>query len=126
MANEDRRMDATDGFDKKSDVSFSRVQFIPKPKGDEKNGEAKVDILNVDDSKKVGLSKEELMKYANDPCWNKIRLVAFMLFWVLWLATFVGAVIIILNAPPCPVEDHTNTTSVTSFPLITSSTLETS
>jgi len=126
MANEDRRMDATDGFDKKSDVSFSRVQFIPKPKGDEKNGEAKVDILNVDDSKKVGLSKEELMKYANDPCWNKIRLVAFMLFWVLWLATFVGAVIIILNAPPCPVEDHTNTTSVTSLPLITSSTLETS
>lgn len=119
-------MDATDGFDKKSDVSFSRVQFIPKPKGDEKNGEAKVDILNVDDSKKVGLSKEELMKYANDPCWNKIRLVAFMLFWVLWLATFVGAVIIILNAPPCPVEDHTNTTSVTSLPLITSSTLETS
>lgn len=81
-----------------SDVSPSKVKFIPS--GDDKNGEPKVDIKGMD-SIRTGLAKEELMKYANDPLWIKIRLISFILFWIAWLSTLLGAVAIILMSPKC-------------------------
>lgn len=48
-----------------------------------------------------GLSKEELLKYANDPFWIKMRLLLFVFFWIVWIAMFIGAVAIIVLAPPC-------------------------
>jgi hypothetical protein len=49
----------------------------------------------------LGLTKEELMKYANDPFWIKLRRTLFALFWLIWLSMFVGAFLIIHYFPPC-------------------------
>lgn len=47
------------------------------------------------------MTKEELMKYANDPFWVKLRWVLFIFFWALWIAMLLGAVAIIVYAPKC-------------------------
>lgn len=47
------------------------------------------------------MSKEELMKYANDPFWVRLRWIFFILFWGLWIAMLVGAILIIIGAPKC-------------------------
>ncbi|XP_054714167.1 maltase A2-like [Uloborus diversus] len=67
---------------------------------DGKNGEAKVDIQLSHTT--VGMGKDELMKYANEPFWVKLRMFLFVGFWLLWIAMLVGAVVIIILAPRCP------------------------
>jgi solute carrier family 3 protein 2 len=47
------------------------------------------------------MTKEELMKYANDPFWVKLRWVLFIFFWLLWIAMLLGAIAIIIYAPKC-------------------------
>lgn len=47
------------------------------------------------------MSKDELMKYANDPFWVRLRWIFFILFWAAWVAMLIGAVMIIINAPKC-------------------------
>lgn len=47
------------------------------------------------------MTKDELMKYANDPFWVKLRWILFVAFWALWIAMLVGAVMIIVLAPKC-------------------------
>lgn len=49
----------------------------------------------------TGMTKEELMKYANDPFWVRLRWIFFILFWALWIAMLAGAILIILKAPKC-------------------------
>ena len=49
-----------------------------------------------------GLSKEELMQFANDPFWVKLRWVLFILFWIIWVAMLAASVVIIIYAPKCP------------------------
>lgn len=51
----------------------------------------------------TGMTKEELLKYANDPFWQRLRWIFFILFWLLWAAMLAGAVWIILKAPKCSV-----------------------
>lgn len=67
-------------------------------------GQAVVNLPNVTSSGSsgVGMSKKELMKYANDPFWVRLRTFLFVLFWVVWVAMLVGAVLIIALAPGCP------------------------
>ena len=48
------------------------------------------------------MGKEELMKYANDPFWIRLRWTVFALFWVLWIAMLLIAIIIVVRAPKCP------------------------
>lgn len=48
-----------------------------------------------------GMSKEELMKFANDPFWVRLRWALFILFWLLWAAMLAGAIAIIVMAPKC-------------------------
>merc|ERR1712018_519203 len=50
----------------------------------------------------MGLSKEELMQFANDPFWVKLRCVLFILFWIIWIAMLVVSIVIIIYAPKCP------------------------
>ena len=49
-----------------------------------------------------GLTKEELMKYANDPYWVRLRWALFILFWIIWVAMLVSSIVIIIYAPKCP------------------------
>lgn len=47
------------------------------------------------------MSKEELMKYATDPFWVRLRWILFIGFWLLWVGMLVGAIGIIIAAPKC-------------------------
>lgn len=47
------------------------------------------------------MTKEELLKFANDPFWVRLRWIFFILFWALWIAMLVGAIMIIIGAPKC-------------------------
>lgn len=79
----------------------TKVKFISANSNfGRKNGEAKVDIENV--QRTVGMGKEELMKYANEPFWVRLRMALFVLFWLVWVAMLVGSVVIIIFAPRCP------------------------
>lgn len=49
-----------------------------------------------------GLGKEEVMRYADEPFWKRLRIILLVLFWIGWLAMLVTAIIIIAMAPRCP------------------------
>lgn len=66
----------------------------------EKN-ETKIE-LGVPKKEYEGLTKEELMKFANDPFWVRLRWALFILFWLIWVAMLVASIIIIIYAPKCP------------------------
>ncbi|KAF9413453.1 hypothetical protein HW555_008345 [Spodoptera exigua] len=61
------------------------------------DGEESVD--DQDTAQFSGLTKEELLKYADDPFWVNLRWAMFILFWALWLAMLAGAITIIVKAP---------------------------
>lgn len=65
-------------------------------------GDAAVDIGGATQVAFAGMGKDELMKYANDPFWVRLRWALFVLFWLAWLAMLVGAIIIVVLAPKCP------------------------
>lgn len=93
-------------------ASPSKVKFTAVSDG--KYGEAKIDVSSSY-STSVGLSKEELKQYANDPFWVRLRLFLFILFWVIWFAILIGAIVIIAVTPKCDsiVEAFNNTTNET-------------
>ncbi|KAJ6637445.1 4F2 cell-surface antigen heavy chain [Pseudolycoriella hygida] len=78
---------------KKEEVKFTSAS-------DRKNGDAKIDIGDIDKGF-TGMTKEELMKFANDPFWVRLRWIFFILFWALWIGMLVGAILIIIGAPKC-------------------------
>lgn len=87
-----------DADEKEQLARKDEVKFI---KSDRSNGDAKIDIGNIE--KTVGgMTKEELLKFANDPFWQRLRWTFFILFWALWVAMLAGAIWIILKAPKCP------------------------
>jgi solute carrier family 3, member 2 len=47
------------------------------------------------------MTKDELMKYANDPFWVRLRWILFIAFWLLWVGMLAGAIYIIFDAPKC-------------------------
>lgn len=49
-----------------------------------------------------GLGKDEVMRYADEPFWKRLRLILFALFWIGWFAMLITAVVIIALAPRCP------------------------
>jgi len=58
--------------------------------------------LPADDGIKPALTKAELMKYASDPFWVRMRWILFVLFWIGWTAMLVTSIVIIIMAPKCP------------------------
>lgn len=71
-----------------------------------KNGQATFETttekVNFDfEPKYIGLTKEQLEKYRNDPFWKPIRTILFALFWISWLVMFAGAILIVVLSPKC-------------------------
>ncbi|XP_060536513.1 amino acid transporter heavy chain SLC3A1 [Cylas formicarius] len=64
------------------------------------NGDSKLDIGDIK-NQFVGLGKEELMKYVNDPFWIRVRWICFIGFWLIWAAMLVSAILLIYWAPKC-------------------------
>ena len=87
----------TDDSALKTNKDASEVKFISV---DSQNGDAKIDIENMKIAF-AGMGKEELMKFANDPFWVRLRWLLFISFWLLWVAMLAGAVTIIVMAPKC-------------------------
>ena len=50
----------------------------------------------------TGLSKEEVMKFGNDPKWVRIRWVLFILFWIVWAGMLAAAILIVAVSDKCP------------------------
>ncbi|XP_044730125.1 neutral and basic amino acid transport protein rBAT isoform X2 [Chrysoperla carnea] len=93
-ASEDKMLEEDTKFVTKNEAE---LKFISDEK---KNGDAKVDIGNLK-AGFVGMGKEELMRYANDPFWIRLRWILFILFWLVWLLMLAGAIGIIIAAPKC-------------------------
>lgn len=64
------------------------------------NGDVKINIEPKKDAL-AGMSKEELMKFANDPFWIRLRWALFIFFWLLWTGMLAGSIAIIVMAPKC-------------------------
>jgi len=82
--------------------SPTKVTFTPSSPDGKKA--AKVELDSSVGAIKQSLTKEELMVYANDPTWSRIRNGLFYLFWVTWIGIFVAAVVITATAPRCPLK----------------------
>ncbi|XP_066152255.1 amino acid transporter heavy chain SLC3A1 isoform X1 [Euwallacea fornicatus] len=92
-----------DGADEKmlpADDKVPEVVVFDKDTKSPQNGDAKLDIAEAKQAF-VGLTKEELMKYANDPFWIRLRWFLFVTFWLLWASMLIGAILIIYAAPKC-------------------------
>merc|ERR1711962_1159102 len=89
----------TDG-DKLAMEEDPKVKITP-------NNDTKID-MEKEKEKEVeaegfkGLTKDELMQYANDPFWVRLRWVLFIAFWVIWVAMLVASIAIIVYTPKCP------------------------
>merc|ERR1719209_2444579 len=82
--------------DRKEDEALTSDDVKVKIAG----GDAKIDMGK--DSGFTGMTKEELMKYANDPFWVRLRWFLFILFWLIWVAMLVVSIVIIVYAKKCP------------------------
>lgn len=51
--------------------------------------------------KLIGLTKEQLEQYRNDPFWKAIRYALFVAFWLVWFIMFVGVILIVVMSPKC-------------------------
>jgi len=78
----------------------STVKFL---NGSDKTSEvAIIDKDKRSNEEFVGLTKEELMKYANDPFWRRVRIILMVVFVITWVVMLAAAIAIIVVAPKCP------------------------
>lgn len=74
------------------------------------NGDAdETDVKNMNldsttNENRVGLSRDELMKYANQPFWVRFRNILFATFWILWVSILVAAIGYVVRSPGCAVK----------------------
>ena len=87
-----------DGDFSNAHLDSSKVKFV--------NGGAGADVELGSGGKKdnefCGLTKDELLQYADDPFWVKTRWVLLIGFWVAWIGMLAAAILIIFLAPRCP------------------------
>lgn len=83
------------------------IKFVPSSGADSNtNGDAKIEVGSAAaTTASGGLRKEDLLKFANDPFWVRLRWLLFILFWLTWLAMLVGAIYIVVVAPKCPAPE---------------------
>lgn len=89
------------------DVDPEKMRFINGSEEIYPNDNVTVKIPDekeIDAATFSGLTKQELMVFADDPFWTKIRNVLMLVFWVFWFGMLISAVLIIIFTPGCPVE----------------------
>ncbi len=58
---------------------------------------------NVQRKKKfAGLSKEEVLRFSDDPAWVKLRWLLFIIFWLVWFSLLSAVIVIVAVTPKCP------------------------
>jgi len=90
--------------EEKSKLAIEEVKFLPNGADDAtKGGDVEKGAKRaVNNGAFVGLTKEELQQFADDPYWVRTRKILFILFWILWVGMVAAAVIIIVLSPKCP------------------------
>lgn len=68
--------------------------------GDGDQDTTKNTTMNLD-SERVGLSKDELMKFANQPYWVRLRNILFASFWIVWVSILIAAIGYVIHSPGC-------------------------
>ncbi|KAI9552385.1 hypothetical protein GHT06_022751 [Daphnia sinensis] len=102
------RTESIESLGSKSESRGSLAQQTEEKAGDlgqvkfTKNTEDSAVEIGAVDVAFAGMGKEELMKYANDPFWKRLRWTLFALFWICWVAMLVIAIVIVVLAPKCP------------------------
>ena len=89
-----------DGMD---DVDAEKMRFING--SEEIYPSVKIEPSPSKESSAVqfnGLTKQELMAFADDPFWMRVRSVLMLVFWVMWFGMLITAVLIIALTPGCP------------------------
>ncbi|KAI6217942.1 Neutral and basic amino acid transport protein rBAT [Aphelenchoides fujianensis] len=90
-------------------VEVGQVKFTKDNESIDVRGEQKL----------IGLTKEQLERYRNDPLWKPIRYTLFALFWLVWIGMFAGAILIVIMSPRCAakkeVEWHPKTVAYQVF-----------
>jgi len=79
-------------------IETGQVKFTKDSESIDVNGEQKL----------IGLTKEQLERYRNDPLWKPIRYTLFVLFWLVWIGMFAGAIIIVVMSPKCQAKKVSN------------------
>ncbi|CAO4372050.1 unnamed protein product [Caenorhabditis nigoni] len=70
--------------------------------GDIATFDKNAEVVNFElEPKPIGLTKEQLEKYRNDPFWKPVRTVLFALFWLAWILMFGIAIAIVVLSPKC-------------------------
>lgn len=101
IANMDPEKGVTEPLTKGDSVTPSKVKFTSTASPDGKTTtEGVVDIDVTPGYTGQGLSKSEVMVYANDPTWKKIRMGSFILFWIIWFG-MLGASVAIVSTASC-------------------------
>lgn len=86
------------GATHETELDDSKTKFIANGANDD----GAVNVMIKSPEEFGGLTKEELMKFANDPFWVRARLILFIIFWIGWVLMLVVAIVIIVLAPRCP------------------------
>ena len=80
----------------KAEIALDSQKLMQNPSDSKNNAEADATALSFN-----GLTKEQIMQYANDPHWVRIRWCLFALFWFVWIAMLAAAVLIVAITPKC-------------------------
>ncbi|EGT42035.1 CBN-ATGP-1 protein [Caenorhabditis brenneri] len=76
--------------------------FVESGGGDIATFDKNAEVVKFElEPKPIGLTKEQLEKYRNDPFWKPVRTVLFVLFWFAWALMFAGAIAIVVLSPKC-------------------------
>lgn len=87
--------------EEKEKIPVEEVKFLPN--AEETKGDADVEKGKPRNGGAfVGLNKDQLQRYADDPYWVRTRKILFITFWVVWVGMVAAAVIIIVLSPKCP------------------------
>lgn len=67
-----------------------------------------VKSMSPDEGARTGLTKDELLKYANEPFWIRLRNILFAAFWIVWVSILVAAVAYVVKSPGCTMVSAAN------------------
>ncbi|CAA9994781.1 unnamed protein product, partial [Nesidiocoris tenuis] len=90
---------------KKLVAQDGKIEIRPPSIATPLNGDTRIDLVEVRQAF-VGMGKEELMKFANDPFWVRLRWSLFVFFVLLWFGMLGGAIAIIAYAPKCSAPEE--------------------
>ena len=85
-----------------NNVKFTGKNNDAKIEMGEKNSTNKQEDFDAGDDLYRALTKDELMQFANDPFWVRLRWALFAMFWLVWVGMLVASVVILIMPKKCP------------------------